>query len=228
MHSKNIRSLWLLLMMLALGTSLPVKGQEPALNAHKWEQLKREVEWKKVKPEKTAKKQSRESSPTYTESQPVTINIGPVVQIIVISVFIILIVLILVSLIRGSQGIRTQKAGGGTDAADDLEIGEDLHKSDLEKWLDSAMAAQNYKLVVRIYFLMILKALENRRLIRWEREKTNWHYIQELGNDPLQAPFQKLVLEYDELWYGEKDYPEDAIMTKMEKFKDFNRRVTHG
>ena len=69
--------------------------------------------------------------------------------------------------------------------------------------------------------MLVLKHLELQKLIIWKKEKTNWHYIQELSGHDHQASFMRLAYEYDELWYGEKDYTENELNNKIDRFKEF-------
>ncbi|MEY4927116.1 MAG: hypothetical protein RI894_1552, partial [Bacteroidota bacterium] len=60
------------------------------------------------------------------------------------------------------------------------DVENDLHESDLERFLRQALENGDYRLALRIYYLMILKALSLKELIAWKKDKTNNEYCREL------------------------------------------------
>lgn len=210
-------------------------SQDEALNKAAWEELRSEVEFRKSGKNDSKENQGgskegtrkgdgeRDRSSSEPSGGGSYINLGPLFQIIIVILFIVFIVLLLYALLKGAN-LRNKPSE--IQSAEDLDlnaIDKDLNRSDLEKWLAEALAERNYQLAVRIYFLIALKGLEQMRLIRWEKEKTNWDYIQELKDHHLQKPFTDLVYEYDRLWYGEKNYGDEVMQQKMEDFKVFKK-----
>ena len=58
---------------------------------------------------------------------------------------------------------------------------EIITKTELQLKLEEAMAREDYRECVRIYFTFILKELISKGWIRWKKEKTNHHYVMEMG-----------------------------------------------
>ncbi len=84
------------------------------------------------------------------------------------------------------------------------EVENDLHESDLERFLRQALEKSDYRLALRIYYLMILKALSLKELIVWKKDKTNYEYCQELR--PVAGVYQQfksITLLFDRVWYGD-------------------------
>ena len=68
----------------------------------------------------------------------------------------------------------------------DLEkIEEDLEKTELDDPIRQAIAAENYSLAVRLYYLAILKNLSLSKKIKWKKDKTNGEYLRELSGTPF-------------------------------------------
>ncbi len=80
---------------------------------------------------------------------------------------------------------------------------EVVTKTELELKLDEAMAREDYRTCVRIYFTFILKELINNGWIKWKREKTNHHYLIEMSGKPGVTDFMACIRIYNLVWYGE-------------------------
>lgn len=80
---------------------------------------------------------------------------------------------------------------------------ERIEKSELELLLEEAMNNKNYRAAVRIYFMFILKDLSEKNLIKWKKDKTNYHYLLELRSHHIHDDFNSVVRIYDLVWYGD-------------------------
>lgn len=96
-----------------------------------------------------------------------------------------------------------------------------LHESDLDRFLREALAAGNFSLAVRLYYLQVIKTLSEQNAIAWSREKTNRDYQREMRQHRLSRQFKSLTRAYEQVWYG--NLPIDAKgFAKIEpEFKDF-------
>jgi hypothetical protein len=82
---------------------------------------------------------------------------------------------------------------------------ETITKTELELKLEEAIANEDYRTCVRIYYTFILKELISLGKIRWKKEFTNYDFIQQMRKDKSFFEFEKTVRIYDIVWYGE--YP---------------------
>lgn len=80
---------------------------------------------------------------------------------------------------------------------------EVVSKTELELKLEAASEREDYRECVRIYFTFILKELIKKGWIRWKKEKTNHHYVMEMGGRDGSLGFMECVRIYDLVWYGE-------------------------
>ena len=53
------------------------------------------------------------------------------------------------------------------------KIEENIHESDLDKFIKQAESEEKYNLAIRLYYLAIIKELSLGKLIKWKRNKTN-------------------------------------------------------
>ena len=96
---------------------------------------------------------------------------------------------------------------------------EMIPKTELELRLEAAMAREDYRECVRIYFTFIMKELIRLRRIQWKRELTNYDYILQMMNKDGFSDFNRSVNIYDLVWYGDyeitsKEY--QAVLPHLE------------
>lgn len=88
---------------------------------------------------------------------------------------------------------------------------EVINKTELELKLEEAIEKGDYREGIRIYFTFILKELIKKGWIIWKKEKTNHHYIMEMGKRPNALVFLSCVRIYDLVWYGEYQIDEEVF-----------------
>ena len=81
-------------------------------------------------------------------------------------------------------------------------LDEYIHETDLERFLREALAASNWSLAVRLYFLQTIKQLSEKGVIVWSKEKTNRDYMREMRSHRLGNPFRDATRQYERVWYG--------------------------
>lgn len=96
-----------------------------------------------------------------------------------------------------------------TEIKDDLE--ERPMESDLDGYLRQALASKDYKLAVRIYYLMLLRALHTKNIIQWRKEKTNYDYLRELHKHPEIHKLNYSTMLFEYIWYGDKQVDESEF-----------------
>lgn len=91
-------------------------------------------------------------------------------------------------------------------------------ESDLEKFLRQAIESGNFKLAVRIYYLMVLKSLQDKGLITWKKNKTNFDYLSEVAQHPQYHQLNRSTLIYEYVWYGDKQIAEQQFNSISNSF----------
>ncbi|MFY0601748.1 MAG: hypothetical protein JXR03_18890 [Cyclobacteriaceae bacterium] len=227
----NKRASFLIAMLFAFAFC---HAQEEHFDRGRWKELKEQVTYQQnVKGKKEREKsetkngnsrnklEDSELRTSESNSTPYTINLGPVMQLIVIVLFIALIVWLLYTIVGGELFKSQPKRIKSDSELDDYDFNEVPEKTDLERWLDKALSKKDYRMAVRIYFLMIIQDLEKKGLIRWKKEKTNWDYLADLDGHQLQPSFRDRTMDFDLIWYGEKPISEEAMTNKIENFRTF-------
>lgn len=114
----------------------------------------------------------------------------------------------------------------GISSAINLQaIEEDLPEAKLEDFLQQAIADKEYSLAIRLYYLVLLQGLTHKKLVNWQKDKTNSQYVQELGGGPLQAEFRNVTLLFEQVWYGDQQIGEAAFEQMLPRFQAFAQRI---
>lgn len=89
---------------------------------------------------------------------------------------------------------------GKTDYNNDIE---QISAVDFKEMIEKAVSDENYRLAIRYYYLLLLKSLDKDSLIRYDVEKTNYDYQEELSGSPFSEDFKRASYYYSYIWYGE-------------------------
>ena len=106
---------------------------------------------------------------------------------------------------------------------DDLE--SRIHETDLEKHLRDALARGEYNLAVRIHYLQIIRALSEKKYIRWSKETTNREYLRELRNTKMEEPVRNITGVYERIWYGNRLTDQEDYLLLAPDFINVLRQV---
>ncbi len=85
---------------------------------------------------------------------------------------------------------------------------EDIANTNWEALLQKASANNDVRLAVRYSYMWLLQLLQERELIKYRSDKTNYEYYSELVTTDYKQPFKQLSRQYEYTWYG--NYPPSA------------------
>jgi hypothetical protein len=80
--------------------------------------------------------------------------------------------------------------------------------------LERAIKEKNYKIATRLYYLLIIQKLAEKKEIVWSKEKTNREYTNELRRFSALADFRQVTLIYEKAWFGKE-------LTTQDEFERF-------
>ena len=163
------------------------------------------------------------------ESSSSSISISPffaiILRLLFYAVIISVIGYILYLIVKNVSSRSNPKilAGDTTELSDEVEDIADLN---IDTLLSQAQAAGNYRLVIRIYFLGLLKKLDACRLILWKKDKTNRDYLTELFSaQNYYQEVRRLTLAYEQVWYGDHSLSTELYQQLTEEFKAIDQRL---
>lgn len=92
---------------------------------------------------------------------------------------------------------------------DDLE--QNLKNIDFSKLISETVAQGNNRLVVRYYYLWVLKKLSETDIINFIPEKTNSDYYNEIQSEKIKTDFKYVSYLYNYIWYGEFELDDETF-----------------
>ena len=82
------------------------------------------------------------------------------------------------------------------------ELDNRFYEMDLAKLLKDAIANSNWKLAIRLRFLMLLSSLIDGERIDWHKDLTNLQIVYQLSEKEERKLFSEIVFEFERMWYG--------------------------
>jgi hypothetical protein len=100
----------------------------------------------------------------------------------------------------------------------DTDNPSEIPLTELERMLRDALSNKDYRLAVRIYFIFIVRDLAQKNWIKWEKDKTNLHYLQEMSSKNEYEDFSTTVNYFEVIWYGKREIDEPKFESIRPKF----------
>jgi hypothetical protein len=122
------------------------------------------------------------------------------------------------------SGIFFSKPPAAVDLSETV-IDETTDRKKLSLMLEKALNEKQYRLAVRLAYLAVLKRLADAEQIRWQADKTNRSYVNELSDETLRQPFANLTRLYEYVWYGDFDIHAEHYREIEADFNELNRRL---
>jgi len=108
------------------------------------------------------------------------------------------------------------------------ELTEELPTSDLPAYLQEALSQGDYRLALRVYYLMVIQSLDKKQYIQWKKEKTNGDYVREMAANPLGSSFRSVTLIFDNIWYGASMVTEPLFQKLSPQFELLLTKITNS
>jgi len=105
------------------------------------------------------------------------------------------------------------------------EMQENIHEINFDDGIETAVGQHNYRLAVRLLYLKCLKQLSDTGQIRWEINKTNNDYINELSNPSQRTAFNLLTRQFEYIWYGQFSIDAAVFARVNALFYDFKAQA---
>jgi hypothetical protein len=208
------------------------------LDEKKWKNLKNEMDFsdRKKDPKQNKKDNNNENTGNNKSennaeeednmaSESSTFAIPEELIYVAYAFIIIIVIFILMKIFRiqsfgSNQKVNIPDKSVKMDASD-----EEMMESDLERFLKEAIKQQNYKLAIRLNFLIILKELTERNWIRWKKDKTNRDYLSEMSVRKEIQTFTDLTRIFEKSWYSENQIKEKDYIQLSPYFTSFIEQI---
>jgi len=102
---------------------------------------------------------------------------------------------------------------------------EDLETTNWEALLQQAISNSDMRLAVRYSYKWLLQLLQQRELIQYRNDKTNYEYYTELNETKYKQPFKQLSRQYEYAWYGRFALSPAAYNDYLALFHDVRKQL---
>jgi hypothetical protein len=198
--------------------------QAPATKIEKadWEKSIENLDYGKTK---TPKKEKDEIQPdiNYSTSFSGSVGIKNIVLGIVIAVLAIIIILVIIQFMK-TRDIAVEELTRVREILKDEDI-EHFEQDELSIYLTRAIASSDFRLAVRIQYLMIIRQMADAGWITVKREKTNFDYLRELKNRNEHQAFKDVTLSYEFIWYGDVSVSQNEYSVMTQSFDSLLKSI---
>ena len=150
-----------------------------------------------------------------------------VLMYIVLGIILLLVIYFIIKNAGGfSFGSDQKKIKFDASEEQELEDTENIENNNFYQLIQKAKSDKDYRKAIRYYHLWVLQSLSDKKLIRWNKDKTDYDYYSELGETAIKEDFSNNVYVYDYIWYGkfplnssEFDLAESIFQRTLHKLK---------
>lgn len=144
----------------------------------------------------------------------------------IIFLIILFVIYLIVKAIMNKEGKWIFGRNSDKKIIDYSDIEQHIHKINFEKLIQEAMALGDKRLVIRFYYLWLLKKMSDKNIIEWDIDKTNSDYTYEIKNERLKDNFNYLSYLYNYIWYGEFELTDDTFDKTKKSFETIFQSLT--
>ncbi len=183
--------------------------QTDSFNKATWTALKKQLKIKEY--EAIQKEEKKEEETNEEKKEDWAKSLSPkTVKIIQWTAFAILLLTLIYLVLRvlGINPFIKNKQYKIQITLDELE--ENLDTADIDPHLYKAIKSKDYKLAIRLYYLMIVQKLALKEKINWKKYKTNRHYLYELKQETDKQAFSQVTTLYEKYWFGDNEINEST------------------
>lgn len=196
----------------------------PKIENKHWEQSIENIDYGKVK--KPAKIKEIDPHSTNANSTYSThFGIEKLILATVIAILVIITILLLYQYFR-TRNTPIAEVTKVREILKDDDI-ENIKQDELSNYLNHALANSDFRLAVRIKYLIILRQMADAGWIVVKREKTNYDYLRELKTRNEQHAFKEVTLTYEFIWYGDIDVSKNEFSQINHSFENLLTSIHH-
>lgn len=102
---------------------------------------------------------------------------------------------------------------------------ENIHELDLYTLIARALKEENYRNAIRLTYLLALKILSDKDMVKWIPGKTNSDYLYEIKTEQVKKGFRDLIYYFTYTWYGNFEVEERHYAKVKSIFEDWSGNV---
>lgn len=188
-------------LFLVASFSLRAADAIPAATSEQWQQLTKDFGYKN----EVEQQVKTDTKPNWLEQAIMKIInlVGATgFKIILWTIIGTIAVYIIYKLVLGSEHLLFGRRNKKQVNENGDELGELNGANDWDALLQKAVSNNDLPLAVRYSYMWLLQLLENKSLINYREDKTNFEYYRELENTAFKQPFRQISRKYEYVNYG--------------------------
>ncbi|GAA4952103.1 hypothetical protein GCM10023314_26950 [Algibacter agarivorans] len=147
-------------------------------------------------------KKAKDRRKEGNNSDNLTIDLGPFSWLFHLALAIAVFYLVYILLNEGGTGLFSHNKNKPITTYEDITA-QNIENADIHSLIKNAEKDNNYRLAIRYYYLLVLKTLSLKNHIKFEDDKTNNEYLNEINGKPFSTEFAYTSYLYNYIWYGE-------------------------
>ena len=147
-----------------------------------------------------------------------SMNLSFINYIFIFALIVAVLYLVYVLFNEGSSGLFISGKNRTLNTFGEI-TSENIENTDVQSLIDQAENNNDYRLAVRYYYILVLKFLSLKNLIRFEENKTNADYLNEIAHLKFSNQFAYTSYLYNYIWYGEFPLNMEQYQTARQSFK---------
>ncbi|MFM7022659.1 MAG: hypothetical protein ACKOXB_06735 [Flavobacteriales bacterium] len=190
----------------------------------KWESLRDELDYsqgKKKEEKKEEEPKGRQSDKSSFSPPSMWMPGAFAMKVIFWSILGVVIIVLIIVFVRNwkvsptNRKIKIEK-GEVSDF-----IPENIAELDLRGMLDELRSSASYREAIRAYYLMVLRDLNDRKLIVLKKNSISREFLLAMHGQPLYAKFFTLTRLFEKVWYGDYDIEAHEFPLAADMFEEF-------
>lgn len=125
---------------------------------------------------------------------------------------------------EGGQGLFSKNREKRVTIPEEITA-VNIEQTDVDTLIQSAENAQDYRLAIRYYYLLVLKNLSLKDFIKLEDDKTNQEYFNEISHHDFSDNFAYTSYLYNYVWYGEFEIRSPEYTKAKSSFDQLLKRI---
>ena len=199
----------ILLLFICISSSAVYGQNAPAyhpIDRSEWEKATEGLSYNEKKQEEEKLKEVKERD--FSFNLPISQQLAQVIGFILIAALLVFILLKLFG-----KGLFGNKKVDVVQKTTLHELDERPMETDLERFLREALENRDFRLAIRIYYLML---------------KTNMDYLAEVNKHPSYPRLSNNTIMYEFIWYGEKTLGESQFNLIRTSYIDLLKELKNG
>ncbi|WP_298534508.1 hypothetical protein [uncultured Algibacter sp.] len=169
---------------------------------------------------KNAKPKQKEQN----NNDQLSINLGPLNWLFYLAIAGAVLFLIYILVNEGGSRLFSTKKNKTINSYDNITA-ENIEGTDINNLIKNAENNNDYRLAVRYYYLLVLKTLSIKNYIKFEDDKTNSEYLNEIRGKSFSKDFDYTSYLYNYIWYGKFHLPFEKYEKAKVNFETLLKQV---